>query len=189
MAELNTPGPKSDSGKVRSKKHSTHVDMTAMCDLAFLLITFFILTTTLSKPQSMNLGMPDKTDKTAAPTKVSENRTITLLLGTHNQLVWYMGQGDAPIEGPEMTGYGKNGIRQVLLDRNHRILNQAPDPADGEEKKGLIVIIKPSDQTRYFNVVDALDEMAISQIKQYAIVDISPAEIDMLKQYGLYSEI
>ena len=65
MAELNTGdgGGKKGGGKVRSKKSNAKVDLTAMVDLAFLLITFFMLTTSLSKPQSMDLGLPDKDEK------------------------------------------------------------------------------------------------------------------------------
>ena len=90
MAELNTgDGGGKKGGKVRSKKSNSKVDLTAMVDLAFLLITFFMLTTTLSKPQSMPLGLPDKEDdKTKEkPIKVDENRTLTVLLGENDKLV------------------------------------------------------------------------------------------------------
>jgi biopolymer transport protein ExbD len=89
MAELNTgDGGGGKDKKVRSKKQNSKVDLTAMVDLAFLLITFFMLTTTLSKPQSMNLGLPDKQDDPSEkPIKVDENRTMTILLGKDNKLV------------------------------------------------------------------------------------------------------
>ena len=95
MAELNTDagGGKKGSKKVRSKKQNSKVDLTAMVDLAFLLITFFMLTTTLSKPQSMNLGLPDKEDKPEdkIEQKVDENRTLTILMGANNQVKIFRG--------------------------------------------------------------------------------------------------
>ncbi|MDR2937897.1 MAG: biopolymer transporter ExbD [Prevotellaceae bacterium] len=182
MAELNTDSGKEKKGK--SKKLGSGVDLTAMVDLAFLLITFFMLTTTLSKPQSMNLAMPDKSDKSARnETKVSDRRTLTLLLGTDNKLVWYMGQTAKPLDGPTVTGYGKNGLRQVLLDKNSQVLARTQDP-----ERGLIVIIKPSNKSLYHNLVDALDEMAITKVKTYAIVEITPEDLELLDKEGLNGE-
>ena len=99
MAELNTDGGGGGKGgKVRSKKQNSKVDLTAMVDLAFLLITFFMLTTTLSKPQSMSLALPDKDEK-GDNMKVDENRTMTILLGDDNKLVRYMGLLATPVAG------------------------------------------------------------------------------------------
>src|SRR6187402_2409655 len=95
MAELNTgDGGGGKGGKVRSKKQNSKVDLTAMVDLAFLLITFFMLITTLSKPQSMSLGLPNKEDKPDDPKsqqKVDENRTVTILMGENNQVKIFRG--------------------------------------------------------------------------------------------------
>lgn len=169
--------------KVRSKKMNPSVDLTAMVDLAFLLITFFMLTTTLSKSQSMDLAMPDKSEELTeeTETKVSENRTVTLILGDDNKMVWYLGQTTSPLEGPNVETYGKNGIRKVLLSKSKQALARS-----GDEEKGLIVIIKPSDQSHYRNLVDVLDEMAITKIKTYAIVDMTDDDIEMLENEGLY---
>ena len=103
MAELNTGdgGGKKGGGKVRSKKQNSKVDLTAMVDLAFLLITFFMLTTSLSKPQSMDLGLPDKNDSTDTPDiKVDQRRTMTIILGDNNKIKWFHGL----IEAPEPNG-------------------------------------------------------------------------------------
>jgi biopolymer transport protein ExbD len=181
MAELNTGdgGGKKGSGKVRSKKQNSKVDLTAMVDLAFLLITFFMLTTTLSKPQSMNLGLPDKDpEKDNTNVKVDENRTMTILLGDNNKLVRYVGLLATPVSGgaPKDFAYGKDGIRKELLSRKETVLQYT-----GNKDKGMIVIIKPSKKSNYRNLVDILDEMAIVNVPTYAIVnDFTPEETKLL---------
>ncbi|MBB1194817.1 biopolymer transporter ExbD [Flavobacterium sp. SOK18b] len=179
MAELNTgDGDGKKGGKVRSKKSNSKVDLTAMVDLAFLLITFFMLTTTLSKPQSMPLGLPDKQDNPdEKPIKVDENRTLTVMLGDNNKIVYYMGLFDAPIAGPKEIAYGKEGIRAELLKRKKSVVEYS-----GSADKGLIVIIKPGKKSNYRNLVDILDEMAIVGVPSNAIVnDFTPAELKLLE--------
>jgi len=181
MAELNTgDGGGGKGGKVRSKKQNSKVDLTAMVDLAFLLITFFMLTTSLSKPQSMDLSLPDKNDD---PTKdkdlkVDEKRTMTIMMGEDNKLVYYMGLLDAPIAGPKDIAYGKEGIRKELLDRKKSVIEYT-----GNKDKGIIVIIKPGTKSKYKNLVDILDEMAITGVGTYAIVnDFQPKEKELLEK-------
>src|ERR1700748_459745 len=101
MAELDTSGGgKHKGGKVRSKKASTRVDLTAMVDLAFLLVTFFMLTTTLNKPKAMDLVMPDKDEDLKLQEPVPETRTLTVLLGKNNKVEWYRGLVDKPLSPP-----------------------------------------------------------------------------------------
>jgi biopolymer transport protein ExbD len=179
MAELNTDsgGGKKGDKKVRSKKSNSKVDLTAMVDLAFLLITFFMLTTSLSKPQSMNLGMPEKPkpNEKTPEIDVADDRTMTILLGENNKVKWYMGQFGSPLEGPEDSSYGKAGIRQPILEKVKSVPEKYGDP-----KKGLIVILKLDKKTNYRNMVDILDEMAIAKVPTYAIVDITPEEKALL---------
>jgi biopolymer transport protein ExbD len=183
MAELNTGdgGGKKGDKKVRSKKSGSKVDLTAMVDLAFLLITFFMLTTTLSKPQSMSLGLPDKEDKPDPKNqvKVDENRTMTILLGDNDKLVRYVGLLATPVSGgaPKDFAFGKEGIRKELLTRKKLVLEYT-----GNKDKGMIVIIKPSKKSNYRNLVDILDEMAIVDVPTYAIVnDYTPEEKKLLE--------
>jgi biopolymer transport protein ExbD len=182
MAELDTSsGSGKKGGKVRSKKQSTRVDLTAMVDLAFLLITFFMLTTTLSKPQAMDLAMPDKDDKNPeSKLEIADNRTMTILLGANNRLEWYMGLIDNP-KTPTVDNYGRNGIRKAIVEKIKEVRGITGDP-----KKGLIVLIKPSDKSNYRNLVDILDEMKISDVQTYAIVDITNPEIGLMKRDGIY---
>jgi len=182
MAELDTSGGgKNKGGKVRSKKQSTRVDLTAMVDLAFLLITFFMLTTTLAKPQAMDLAMPDKEKQDQQELTIADNRTMTILLGANNRLEWYMGLVDKPLTPPQVDNYGRNGIRKALVENAKKVIATTGDPS-----KGLIVLIKPSDQSNYRNFVDILDEMKVSNIDRYAIVEISDPDIALLKRDGIY---
>jgi biopolymer transport protein ExbD len=183
MAELNTgDGGGGKGGKVRSKKQNSKVDLTAMVDLAFLLITFFMLTTTLSKPQSMSLGLPDKDPKDKTPpVKVDENRTMTIMLADNDKIVRYVGLLATPVAGgaPKEFTYGKEGIRKEILSRKKSVL--AYSTAKGKPGNGIIVIIKPTKKSNYRNLVDILDEMAIAGVETYAIVpEFSPEEAKLL---------
>jgi len=180
-------------GKVRAKKQATNIDFTPMVDLGFLLITFFMLTTTLSKPQTMEINMPAKEDVPEDErTKFPESQTMTLILGEKNQVYHYIGIKDPILDS---TDYGPNGIRKVLLTENKkrnptvdsiaiykRMLENHKISKDDfrkhltrikAAKAGLIVVIKAMDKSNYKNLVDILDEMAITNIGRYAVVDIS----------------
>ena len=175
MAELNTGDGGGKGGKVRSKKSNSKVDLTAMVDLAFLLITFFMLTTSLSKPQSMDLPMPDKDDK-APPILIADARTLNIVLGPDNKMMSYMGQFKSPIEAPKEVAFGKEGVRKDILEKIVSVPVTMGDP-----KKGLIVLIKASKKSNYKNLVDILDEIAITKVQTYAIVDITNEEEDLFK--------
>ncbi|MCI0920608.1 ExbD/TolR family protein [Sphingobacterium rhinopitheci] len=185
MAELNQDsGKKSKGGKVRSKKSGGKVDLTAMVDLAFLLITFFMLTTSLNKPQAMDVAMPDKNVETDKPTDVDvdEHRSITLVLGSDDKLVWYQGDVNKPLQGPTVIDYSTEGIRSVLL----KMKQVVPQQTGG---KDMIVVIRPSEMSVTRNIIDALDEMKIADIKRYMISNrIMNEEIELLKKENLYND-
>jgi biopolymer transport protein ExbD len=186
MAELNTgDGGGKKGGKVRSKKSNPGVDLTAMVDLAFLLITFFMLTTSLSKKQAIDLPMPAKDKQNPNDfQKIDESKLMTILIGKDNKLMWYRGKFETPVESPTETTFGKNGIRVALLKQV--AIGKEISKRNGDPDQGLIVNIKASDKASYRNLVDILDEMAITKPQLSAIGDITPAEIDLLKQSGLY---
>ncbi|MCD8741667.1 biopolymer transporter ExbD [Mucilaginibacter roseus] len=166
MAELNTSAAGSGRKGTR-KRASTRVDLTAMVDLAFLLITFFIMTTTLSKPKIMAIAMPDDPgDDTEL--LVSENRTLTVCLGKDNKALWYLGRAEQPILKPTVAGYGKNGVRKALLDARAYVRKNYG--------KTLMVIVKPADSSKYENLVNTIDELDITQVPAYAIADIAPQD-------------
>lgn len=179
MAELDTSGKGGGKGgKIRSKKASTRIDLTAMVDLAFLLITFFIMTTTLAKPKAMDMFMPDKSKKDVQ-LPVPETRTMTVWLGANDKIEWFVG---APGKSqPTVDNFGKDGIRKTLIEENKKIEATHAGP-----ENYMIVLVKPSDHSTYKNFVNMIDEINIAGIKSYGVVDITPAEIAQLKKDGNY---
>jgi biopolymer transport protein ExbD len=160
-----TPDNAAGRGKLRSRKISTKIDMTPMVDLAFLLLTFFILTTQLIKPFAMDVSMPEKPDSPDFQPEVSPKQVLTLVLGANDKIFWYT--GDAPVVG--QTNFSSRGIRKLLIDKDHLI-------------RKMYVFVKASDQARYKNVVDILDELSITHIQHYSMVDITPADIALIKK-------
>jgi biopolymer transport protein ExbD len=191
MAELNTGGGGGKGGKVRSKKSNPGVDLTAMVDLAFLLITFFILTTTLSKPQAMDLNVPDNTKVPDVVVPETPGwRTITVVLGKEDKMLYYVGMpGSFYAVGsqqdnsgkPELVKIGKDGIRKIILEQKQFVLDNVTNP----KTEGLSVLIKASKTASYNSLVDILDEMSITKPFYYGLVDITPEDIKMLQDKGI----
>ena len=153
--------------EITTNTRQPRVDMTPMVDLGFLLITFFVFTTTFSSQTMMKLTMPDKTDKTGPLIKY--RNTLTLLLGKDNRIFWHQkGSNDLnPAVLNEIT-YGMALSQLIIQKRNNAI-----------EMNNFTVIIKPTDEAKYKNAVDVLDEMIISNQGRYVLADISKKEVEV----------
>lgn len=167
MAEISQGGGggHKKGGKVRVKKQSTKIDMTPMVDLAFLLLTFFILTTTFNKPKTMEVNMPDKVQKPEDQTKINEKDILNLILGEDDKIYWYIGLTPPVSE----TNYSSTGVRKLLLEQT-------------QANPKMMVLIKPKDKSRYENMVNILDEMDITGMKRYAIVEYTPDDETVVAQ-------
>jgi len=172
MASLDTgggdSGHKKGPGVKKAKKQSTLVDMTPMVDLGFLLITFFIFTSTMSSPAAMQLFMPKDTEKQEELNKAKESGALTIMLGKGDQVYYYEGQ--LLPDGSNFKSTNFKGIRDVIINKK-----RSTPPED------LVVVIKPNEEATYKNTVDILDEMTINGIKRFALVDITPQENEPLK--------
>jgi biopolymer transport protein ExbD len=166
--------------KVRSKKLSTRVDLTAMVSVSFLLIIFFMVATELRKP---NLIEYDFSKGGCGPEpgcyKPDENRILTVLLDDNNKMITYVGLLYSPIQHPKEVQYGKNGIRKELLYIDEKVHEYSASIS--KPQIGVTVIIKPSKNSNYGNLIDILDEMKITGISSYSIVDYyTPEETKLL---------
>jgi biopolymer transport protein ExbD len=183
MAEIDTSGGGGGGkhgGKVRGKKLSTKVDLTPMVDLAFLLITFFMLTTSLNKPKAMDLAMPKKDD--TKKQDVKESQVINVLLGK-DDVVWYYETAEGKMTNMTQTTFGgTDGIRDVILRKQKRV-----EKLHGHTKEQFdktIVLIKMAEGAKYKNMVDILDEMDITHTQIYAIQDIVSIEQETIDNGG-----
>lgn len=184
MAEIDTSGGGGHKdGKVRSKKMSTKVDLTPMVDLAFLLITFFMLTTTLNKPSAMELNMPiPPKPNDPPPPEVRECQVLNVLLDTLDQVWYYDGLTVAGLQ--KTTFDGDAGIRKEILRSKRRVSKECGINPKTNKERPLICLIKLLPGSRYKNMVDILDEMDITKVPVYAIQEYFPIEKEAVDNGG-----
>lgn len=198
MASLDTGdgggGHKKGPGVKKAKKLNTRVDMTPMVDLAFLLITFFIFTATMSNPTTMNLNMPKDTDNKDEQTKTKQSGALTIMLGKGDQVYYYEGELTPENASSSFKQTTFKGIRDEIIRKKKAVeATYVRDPACEAEKqkankptslcrqKDFFVMIKPTDDATYKNTVDILDEMTINKVERYAIVKIADTELELVK--------
>lgn len=205
MAEIQEGGGGGHKGKKRAKKQSTRIDMTPMVDLAFLLLTFFVLTATFSKPKSMELTFP------APPETIDDQppvkNGITFLLTGEDRIFYYQGElrpaDDA--KGPKTTlselNFSQASLHKFLLEKNKemqgKILslkkqfdnNQLVDTAYKRmvrnvkaDKESFTFLIKTDDKATYKNVIDLIDELNVNVVGKYVMVDMMKPELDMINE-------
>ncbi|ARS36652.1 ExbD/TolR family protein [Pontibacter actiniarum] len=170
MAEIQEKGGDSGKGgKKRAKRSSTKIDMTPLVDLAALLITFFMLTTTFNKPQTMEINMPVKDVDPEEQIALKASNAMTIILGENDNLYYYFGLAE---DNPtlEKSSYAADGIRKVLV---------SPRVKSNEK---MTVLVKAMEKARYKNMVDILDELKITDTKKFALVEISDADKDMVTE-------
>jgi biopolymer transport protein ExbD len=189
--------------KKRAKKLSTRIDMTPLVDLGFLLLTFFMLTTTFSKPKVIELVPPVK--DTTHQQEVKDTLALTLILSGNNKVYYYKGELKMKTDSNNigLTDLSDKGVRQIIMDRNtyvrehlkpldlahanKQVSDTAYDRLKGiiqANKLALFVIIKTDSLAKYVNVVSLLDDMTICNVDKYALIDASKGEVLMMTDYN-----
>lgn len=187
MAEMDTSsggGHKKGPGVKKGKKLSTRIDLTPMVDLGFLLITFFMFTTTLAKPKTMEINMPFK-DPTVKvdESKIKESVALTVLLSKDNRVYYYEGLATDATKPPDVkvTYFrAKDGIRDEIIDKKKRIEELIRGGGLSASDK-ITVLIKPDSNSTYNDLVNILDEMSINDVRTYAIIDITEVDREFIK--------
>ena len=196
MAEMDTSssgGHKKGPGVKKGKKLRTRIDLTPMVDLGFLLITFFMFTTTLAKPKTMEINMPykDPNMKDDEKNKIKNSVALTILLSKNHRIYYYEGIGDDPNKQPDYksTSFAqKNGIRDEIIAKK-KMVDDLKRTGALTAKDQATVLIKPDTTSTYSDLVNILDEMNINDVKVYAIIDISGVEQENIKTTELANGI
>ena len=207
MAEIiEGGGGHEKGGKKRPKMNPVRMDMTPMVDLAFLLLTFFILATSLSKPKTLEIVYPKDVENPEDQTKLDDDLATTIIVGeTDDQIFYYHGKFRKDTTKLEPSDFSKDGLRVMLLERNKRVVEQVNSLKDQQREelkksntreddekinlrfKELIaeasndslapfVIVKTMPTTKWKNVVNAIDELNITSVKKRAIMDMEARE-------------
>lgn len=156
-----------DKAVDKKKKRTVNVDMNPMVDLAFLLLTFFMLATTFSKPQAMELLIPAKPDENSQEKEipVKESKTISLVLAI-DSVHWYRG-----ITDPEPAHMTYKELEAMLEEMNSKI-------------DKMVVLIKPLEESNYGNLVTTIDALNFAEVQRFALSPLS--EFD--ESFGSKSE-
>lgn len=155
-----------------SRKKLIPIDMTPMCDLGFLLISFFMLATTFSKPNVMDLGLPAKGGE--GKSEINYKNQLTFIIGENNRIFYYQKELKE-LKKTDLKEASLTGIAITKLIQNFK--KEAPTP------ENFTVIIKPTEESNYNNFVDILDHLAISKTERYGITDLKPLEQSIYKEF------
>lgn len=190
-SESSGSGHKKGRGVKKAKKLSTRVDMTPMVDLGFLLITFFVFTTTMQTPTALPLNLPKDIKDPKDQTEVKESGVLTIMLGKDNHVYYY--EGKLLPDGSNFKSSTFKEIRDEIIKKKKEVIDryitnpecEAEQKAKGKPvancaDKDFVVIIKPSKDATFKNTVDILDEMSINQVRTYAMVKIFDEEYQLI---------
>ncbi len=174
MAEMQTNAVQNSkrAGVARSKKLSTRVDLTPMVDLGFLLITFFIFTTTMSESTAMGFKLP----AAGPPTNVGNSTTLTVIPTENNELYYFHGQLTVALQNGLFgkTGFQPaGGIGDLLREKRMQLTAM-------NKVKDFTVLVYPDKSASYKNIVDLMDELVINAVPVQCLAD-DPATIEKLK--------
>ncbi len=208
MAEIQQ-NDKGGKQKGKQKKMTVRVDFTPMVDMNMLLITFFMLCTSLSKPNTMEIAMPsnDKV-KEEEQTKVKESRFITIWFDKDNKVYYCEGIPDYKNwESIKESSYDADGIRALILNRNRDVIEKIKAlkerKANGEitdeeyeeqakeirkDKNAPVVTVKGADDAIYKNMIDVLDELTIGNVATYALVPMEEGDSLLIENYKTKGE-
>jgi biopolymer transport protein ExbD len=165
MADVGGGAPRGHDKKKKGKKKrrlNVRIDMTPMVDVAFLLLTFFMLTTTMNRPQTMEINLPPD-NKTKV--EIAASNLLTLLVKENGDIFYYIGLGAATDPPPARVAF--SDLRKTLDQKN-------------KDNPKLVTLIKIDRKGKYHMMVDIMDELNLANITRFSLAPMTPDDLKKL---------
>lgn len=161
MGMVDTSGPRGHQRKKgrhkKKRRIGIKIDNTPMVDIAFLLLTFFMLTTTMNKPQTMEINLPPSNDVSV---EVAQSNLFTIRVKEDGTMYWNIG-----VDDPQRIEF--KDLRSFMIQKN-------------QENPKLITLIKIDRKGKYTTMVDIMDELNVANITRFSIAPMQEADKKIL---------
>ncbi len=172
MGMVDTPERRAKKGGRKRKRLGFHLDMTPMVDVAFLLLTFFMLTTTFAKSNTMEINIPPETGEVS----IAHQNVMTLRVPGDGFAYWSVGE-EAP---HRMPLYDKaTGASEAVSKEVRQLLQQ-----QSSANKKLVIVVKISDKAKYRSLVDIIDELNLLKIDRFSLDDFNAQDDAQVHRAG-----
>ncbi len=156
MAGGDVAAPREKKGGKKRKKGrrlGIRIDMTPLVDVAFLLLTFFMFTTSMSRPQTMEINLPPDKD---VKVEIAESNLLTLRINEKGEMFWNTG-----IESPKRLE--RAGMQKFLVEKS-------------QANPKLTVLVKVDRGGKYAMMVNTIDELNSAGIQRFSIAPLLDAD-------------
>lgn len=165
MADVGGEAPRPEKRKGKRKRHmrrlGIRIDMTPMVDIAFLLLTFFMLTSVFRRPQTMEINLPPQ----EVEVEVAESNLLTLRVMADGRIFWNLG-----IEAPQQIEFQQ--LRRFLITYN-------------ENNPKLVTLIRVDRKSKYHQMVDVMDELQMARVNRFSLGEIRETDLKVLQKAAL----
>ena len=157
--------------KRKRKRLGFHIDMTPMVDVAFLLLTFFMLTTTFGKANTMEINIPPESSEI----KIAETNVMTFRVVQDGYVYWSIGEASPR----KLRLYDEEGAMSLGKEVRQMLSQQT------RANSKLVIVVKISDKAKYKYLVDLIDEFNMMKIDRFSLDDFTDADAEAV---GIASE-
>jgi len=162
MADVQTAEPhgKKKGGRKKKRRISVRIDMTPMVDVAFLLLTFFMLTTAFNRPQAMEINVPPNDSKV----EVAASNLMTIRVVPDGSIYWNLST-----DAPQKVVW--KDFHNLIIDKN-------------KTNTRLITLIKVDRKAKYQDMINIIDELNLDNVTRFSLAPMTDDDQKVLAKVG-----